>query len=136
MTVGPQGRYLSSKILSTEQSIYEDSTGVLGVEQMDETLLDLAPSAESKPSHSFGNTIPHDPSTSHRANATLLMLARNSDLDGVISSVEQLEAKFNRKFNYPWVFLNDEPFSYEFKRYTMSSLVQLVYHAFSGVSKY
>lgn len=116
MTVGPQGRYLSSKILSTEQSIYEDSTGVLGVEQMDETLLDLAPSAESKPSHSFGNTIPHDPSTSHRANATLLMLARNSDLDGVISSVEQLEAKFNRKFNYPWVFLNDEPFSYEFKR--------------------
>ncbi|KAG2049972.1 glycosyltransferase family 15 protein [Suillus hirtellus] len=44
------------------------------------------------------------------------MLARNSDLDGVISSVEQLEAKFNRKFNYPWVFLNDEPFSYEFKR--------------------
>ncbi|KAG2109854.1 glycosyltransferase family 15 protein [Suillus discolor] len=116
MTLGPQGAYLSSKILSTEQSIYKDSTGVLGVEQMDEALLDLAPSAESKPSHSFGNIIPHDPSTSHRANATLLMLARNSDLDGVISSVEQLEAKFNRKFNYPWVFLNDEPFSYEFKR--------------------
>ncbi|KAG1790247.1 glycosyltransferase family 15 protein [Suillus plorans] len=116
MTVSPQGGYLSSKILSTERSIYKDSTGVLDVEQMDETLLDLAPSAESKPSHSFGNIIPHDPSTSHRANATLLMLARNSDLDGVISSVEQLEAKFNRKFNYPWVFLNDEPFSYEFKR--------------------
>ncbi|KAG1823555.1 glycosyltransferase family 15 protein, partial [Suillus subaureus] len=30
--------------------------------------------------------------------------------------VEQLEAKFNHKFNYPWVFLSDEPFSYEFKR--------------------
>ncbi|KAG2034913.1 glycosyltransferase family 15 protein [Suillus americanus] len=44
------------------------------------------------------------------------MLARNTDLNGVISSVEQLEARFNRKFNYPWVFLNDEPFTADFKR--------------------
>ncbi|OAX44677.1 glycosyltransferase family 15 protein [Rhizopogon vinicolor AM-OR11-026] len=44
------------------------------------------------------------------------MLARNSDLNGVISSVEQMEAKFNRNFKYPWVFLNDEPFSVDFKR--------------------
>ncbi|KAG1827259.1 nucleotide-diphospho-sugar transferase [Suillus subaureus] len=44
------------------------------------------------------------------------MLARNTDLNGVISSVEQLEARFNRKFNYPWVFLNDVPFTTDFKR--------------------
>jgi alpha 1,2-mannosyltransferase len=48
------------------------------------------------------------------------MLARNTDLNGVISSVEQLEARFNRKFNYPWVFLNDEPFSTDFKRYVIT----------------
>lgn len=106
MTISPEDGYLSSKVLSTEQSVYK----------VDGTLLDLASSAESKPSHSFGNVIPHDPSDPRRANATLVMLARNSDLDGVISSVEQLEAKFNHKFNYPWVFLNDEPFSFEFKR--------------------
>ncbi|KAG1745244.1 glycosyltransferase family 15 protein [Suillus lakei] len=112
MTIGPEHDYSSSKGLSTEQSISKDST--------DETLLVLAPSTESEPPHSFDNIISHDLPSPRRANATLLMLARNSDLDGVISSVEQLEAKFNHKFKYPWVFLNDEPFSYEFKRYTVS----------------
>ncbi|KAJ6595556.1 glycosyltransferase family 15 protein [Mycena vulgaris] len=51
-----------------------------------------------------------------RANATLLMLARNSDLPGAISSVSQMEDKFNKHCNYPWVFLNEEPFTDEFKR--------------------
>lgn len=51
-----------------------------------------------------------------RANATLVILARNSDLRGVIQSIEQLESKFNRKFNYPWVLLNEQEFSAEFKR--------------------
>ncbi|KAJ7485652.1 glycosyltransferase family 15 protein [Mycena latifolia] len=50
-----------------------------------------------------------------RANATLLMLARNTDLIGAISSVSQVEDKFNKRCNYPWVFLNEEPFTEEFK---------------------
>jgi alpha 1,2-mannosyltransferase len=50
------------------------------------------------------------------ANATFVFLARNSDLEGVVSSVRQMEDRFNRKYNYPWVFLNDEPFSEEFIR--------------------
>ncbi|KAJ7211167.1 glycosyltransferase family 15 protein [Mycena pura] len=49
------------------------------------------------------------------ANATLLMLARNSDLEGAMSSVSQLEEKFNKHCNYPWVFLNEEPFTDAFK---------------------
>jgi alpha 1,2-mannosyltransferase len=51
-----------------------------------------------------------------RANATLLMLARNSDLDNAVRSVRRLEDRFNRHFNYPWMFLNEEPFDDEFKR--------------------
>ncbi|KAK7031939.1 glycosyltransferase family 15 protein [Favolaschia claudopus] len=51
-----------------------------------------------------------------RANAVVVMLARNGDLDGVVKSMTQLEAKFNHKFGYPYVFLNEEPFSEEFKR--------------------
>lgn len=54
---------------------------------------------------------------SGQANAVILFLARNSDLDGVVSSVRQLEDRFNRIYHYPWVFLNDEPFTEEFKRY-------------------
>ncbi|THH05742.1 hypothetical protein EW146_g9819 [Bondarzewia mesenterica] len=49
-------------------------------------------------------------------NATLLMLARNTDLEGAVQSVREMEDKFNKKFRYPWVFLNEEPFAEAFKR--------------------
>lgn len=54
-----------------------------------------------------------DPVTG-RANATIVMLARNSELEGVISSIMSMESKFNADHNYPWVFLNEEPFIDEF----------------------
>ncbi|TFK78423.1 glycosyltransferase family 15 protein, partial [Polyporus arcularius HHB13444] len=49
------------------------------------------------------------------ANATILMLARNSDVDNAVRSARRLEDRFNKKFGYPWLFLNEEPFSEEFK---------------------
>jgi len=52
----------------------------------------------------------------HRANASLIMLARNSDVDGAVHSVRELEDRFNHRYHYPWVFLNEQPFSDEFKR--------------------
>ncbi|KAJ3785657.1 glycosyltransferase family 15 protein [Lentinula aff. detonsa] len=57
------------------------------------------------------------PNTSYElANATFVMLIRNSDLDGTISSIRALEDRFNSKFGYPYVLLNNEPFTDEFKR--------------------
>ncbi|KAJ7049871.1 glycosyltransferase family 15 protein [Mycena amicta] len=50
-----------------------------------------------------------------RANATMLMLARNSDMWDALLSVRALEDRFNRNHHYPWVFLNDEEFSEEFQ---------------------
>lgn len=60
---------------------------------------------------------PIDPTTG-RANATLVMLARNSDLNGAIKAVRSLEEAFNSKLAnpYPWVFLNEVPFNEDFKR--------------------
>jgi len=61
---------------------------------------------------------PHTSSPSdnvRRANATLLMLARNNDVDGAVRSVRELEDRFNHRFNYPWTFLNEEPFNDDFK---------------------
>ena len=54
------------------------------------------------------------PPPPRRANAAIVMLARNSDLNDVASSMKQLEDRFNHRFNYPWVLLNDEPFTEEF----------------------
>lgn len=51
-----------------------------------------------------------------RANATFLMLARNEDVDRAVHTVKELEDQFNRRYHYPWVFLNEKPFSDDFKR--------------------
>jgi len=118
MAIGREDQSTSFRTLSTPLSTSKDSETVAGldVKLTSETPSELSSSSKSKPSPTLGNPIPQVSHPPHRANATLVMLARNSDLNGVISSVEQLEAKFNRKFNYPWVFLNDEPFSTDFKR--------------------
>lgn len=50
-----------------------------------------------------------------RANAAFVMLARNSELGDVISSMKSMERHFNQWFNYPWVFLNDVEFDDQFK---------------------
>ncbi|ODV94970.1 hypothetical protein PACTADRAFT_50805 [Pachysolen tannophilus NRRL Y-2460] len=60
--------------------------------------------------------------------ATFVSLARNQDLWELVKSIRQVEDRFNRKFKYDWVFLNDEPFSDEFKK-TTTALV-------SGTTKY
>ncbi|KAJ6502537.1 glycosyltransferase family 15 protein [Mycena sanguinolenta] len=62
---------------------------------------------------SFNNT-PVSPG--RKANATFVFLARNDEVDAVVASVQSMEDRFNRKYNYPWVFLNDEPFTEDFKQ--------------------
>jgi alpha 1,2-mannosyltransferase len=121
MAIGHEDSYTSFKTLSTQWSITKEPAVGLDVKQTNETPSESTSLSKSKASPSFGNVIPQASSSPpRRANATLVMLARNTDLNGVISSVEQLEARFNRKFNYPWVFLNDEPFSTDFKRYVIT----------------
>ncbi|CUM47772.1 unnamed protein product [Debaryomyces fabryi] len=69
-----------------------------------------------------------DASPDKRVKATFVTLARNSELYDLIKSVRRVEDRFNRKFNYDWVFLNDEPFTDEFKNLTTSIV--------SGKTKY
>ena len=52
---------------------------------------------------------------SKKPRAALISLVRNSELPGLMQSMRQLEYHWNRKYNYPWIFFNDEPFSDEFK---------------------
>ncbi|KAK1027714.1 putative mannosyltransferase ktr4, partial [Friedmanniomyces endolithicus] len=58
---------------------------------------------------------------SDRINATLLSLVRNKELEQLIQSMQDLERTWNHKFNYPWTFLNDEPFTAEFKKATQAN---------------
>jgi len=76
---------------------------------------------------SLTNTTPNTigglpPATSGgpRMNATFVTLARNSDLWEIARSIRQVEDRFNKKFHYDWVFLNDKPFDATFKKVTTS----------------
>lgn len=58
------------------------------------------------------------PGPSPRMNATFVTLARNSDVWEIARSIRQVEDRFNRKYGYDWVFLNEKPFDATFKRVT------------------
>jgi mannosyltransferase len=51
-----------------------------------------------------------------RQNATILMLARNSDLEEAEEALTSFESQFNHQYHYPVVFLNNEPWTDEFKQ--------------------
>ncbi|KAG0964411.1 hypothetical protein G6F35_003261 [Rhizopus arrhizus] len=51
-----------------------------------------------------------------REKAVIVILVRNNELNPMRRTLREFEDRFNRKFNYPYVFLNDEPFSDEFKQ--------------------
>jgi len=50
-----------------------------------------------------------------RANAAFVMLVRNKDVHGARSAIRQVEDRFNRNYQYPYVFLNNEPFTPKFQ---------------------
>lgn len=66
--------------------------------------------------------IPDSYTLNDKIKATFVTLARNSDLYSLAESIRHVEDRFNKKFHYDWVFLNDEEFNDEFKE-TVGSLV-------------
>jgi alpha 1,2-mannosyltransferase len=63
-------------------------------------------------------TLPPATADGQKMNATFVSLARNSDLWDIARSIRQVEDRFNNKYHYDWVFLNDKPFNDEFKKVT------------------
>ncbi|RLV95515.1 putative mannosyltransferase MNT3 [Spathaspora sp. JA1] len=57
-----------------------------------------------------------------RENATFLMLCRNEDLFHVLETLQNVQDRYNNKYNYDYTFLNDQPFSQEFI-YLVSSFI-------------
>ncbi|KAI8868543.1 glycosyl transferase [Ramicandelaber brevisporus] len=57
-----------------------------------------------------------------RASAAFVILARNDELAELRRVIRQLEDRFNRRYNYPYVLLNDKPFTDIFKE-QVSALV-------------
>jgi len=60
-----------------------------------------------------------------KANAVFVMLCRNEEVDGAVKSIRELEDRFNHKYHYPWVFLNDVEFTDEFKKCVHSATLRV-----------
>lgn len=54
------------------------------------------------------------PPQTGKTRATFVTLIRNHELWDILNSIRQIEDRFNRHYHYPWVFLNDVPFTDEF----------------------
>ena len=63
-----------------------------------------------------------------RMNATFVTLARNGDVWDIARSIRHVEDRFNRRYNYDWVFLNDKPFDATFKKLTTSLISGKTYY--------
>ncbi|GMM33918.1 alpha-1,2-mannosyltransferase [Saccharomycopsis crataegensis] len=74
------------------------------------------------------SSIQYQSLSTSKVNGCFVTLARNSDLWGLVDSIRSVQDRFNNKFNYDWIFFNDEEFTDEFKEVT-SSLI-------SGKTKY
>lgn len=49
-----------------------------------------------------------------KENATFYVLCRNSDLFEILETIQNVEDRFNHRYHYDWVFLNDKPFTQTF----------------------
>jgi len=54
--------------------------------------------------------------TTPRENAVIFMLARNDELKDALQAVRSLEKHWNHRYQYPYVFANNEPWSEAFKQ--------------------
>lgn len=77
-----------------------------------------APAHSQQPAKPDYNPISTGSSSAARVNATFVTLARNGDLWDLVQSIRSVEDRFNRNYNYDWVFLNDVDFDDEFKTLT------------------
>lgn len=103
---------LSNNRLTFKFSKHEDMPRDSVVEKNYNQLVDILKTPISEPKVS--NLV--RPSNDYQlANATLLILARNKDLNDIKYTMVQIEDKFNKKFGYPYVLLNDGSFSNKFK---------------------
>lgn len=78
-------------------------------------------SPSPKNSNNTAYTLPPHISPDDPVRACYVVLVRNQELNGLLSSMRQLEDTFNRKFNYPYVFLNDDEFTPEFIEMTSAA---------------
>ncbi|KAF2682066.1 glycosyltransferase family 15 protein [Lentithecium fluviatile CBS 122367] len=119
----PSAQWPSTKYTPSESQKQDETGTVPQVPQHEEGQLNTMPSDTPKANpnttpNTDGKQLPPQTASGERMNATFVTLARNSDVWEIAKSIRDVEDRFNRKYNYDWVFLNDDDFNDEFKNVT------------------
>ncbi|ORE04818.1 glycosyl transferase [Rhizopus microsporus var. microsporus] len=70
---------------------------------------------KERPQSGITKAVEHSTHSSNdKMRACFVVLVRNEELAGITSTIKQVEQRFNSKFNYPYIFLNDADFTPEF----------------------
>ena len=75
----------------------------------------LVTTTNASPNQALHAVMPNFKNKGKRPKACFVSLIRNKELDGMVHSIKLVQRRFNNKFKYPWIFLNDEEFTDEFK---------------------
>lgn len=89
-------------------------------EKIEEAGTDVAkdPQEKAKSKPNGKNVVLTEEQEAEKVKATFVTLARNQELYDLIESIRGVEDRFNHRYHYDWVFLNDEEFTQEFKDLT------------------
>ena len=103
-------------ILSFSHEGYGQATSLSNIKHKFRPSSGKPPYEDGVPAEYY-DTVKEDKQTppERKANAAIVSLARNGDIDGIVFSMKQMEDRFNKKYKYPYVFLNEEEFTDEFK---------------------
>lgn len=63
-------------------------------------------------------TLDYRNNNNSRVNGVIVVLVRNKELHDLRETMAHFEDRWNKKYHYPYVFLNDEEFTAEFKNLT------------------
>ncbi|RYP57192.1 hypothetical protein DL770_010721 [Monosporascus sp. CRB-9-2] len=116
-TSGSNVQGASSKSGSSSGSTKDSTQSPIGIHKQSDNLAE-APMSLTPADPGWDDLLGTAPGP--RMNATFVSLARNSDVWEIARSIRQVEDRFNRRYNYDWVFLNDKPFDATFKKVTTS----------------
>ncbi|KAI9193322.1 nucleotide-diphospho-sugar transferase [Polychytrium aggregatum] len=67
------------------------------------------------------NRLPAGTPSKRREKAVIVVLCRNKDLDDIRRTIREFEDRFNRRYLYPYVFINDQPFTSKFMDFVSRS---------------
>ncbi|EDO15353.1 hypothetical protein Kpol_457p4 [Vanderwaltozyma polyspora DSM 70294] len=103
---------------STEQQDDNDDIVYLDLEGTSKMINLIRPDDYQMPASDVAQGVVHPEDDGIRENAVLVTLCRNSDLLNLQKTIRDIEDRFNHRYHYDWVFLNEVEFSDEFKRVT------------------